>query len=494
MAETLTVPTRDELVRRYERDYQLRAPAALVGAETAPGVDARIVADMLLPVYAEVARQANTIPLEGRSSTELEETAEDLGLERRIGAVGATGSVTVSTATGGAYISPGLELREVQSGQRFIALQEASPAHDQDEISIGGVSTGPNTNLAPGTVLTWTSPPPGLFATCTVAEQADGSGLSGGRDQELDADIVERIRTEKSNPAAAGNDADYRKAALKTPNVAIQAAFTYPGILGGGTIGLAFTLRPSSSGGSRLPNPTQIAAVRANIIGSMPTDDRLFMATVVADPVALILRVRWRSGAAQWQDGTQWPPYNAGHFVVDNTITPQALTCSVATTMTSPPSPRVGQSVAVWDRDSLSFSKKRIKTVSGSNPWTLTFDDTADASDKIYVPAVGQLVSPWSAAMPALLPDVLAHFDQLGPGEQVSSPYDIGGGRQRRTPSGTKAWPSQLTGRVVTPLYALSQVDEVLVAEPSLPYTPPAGTPGSIVKLTTLNDLAVYPL
>ena len=100
----ITLPTRDALIAAYERDYRIRRPGAAVGEKTLPGIEARLVADMLLPLYAEAKRLGEAVDLSNLVGTELEQEAEDLGLPRRLPAVGASGNVAVTTATGGVTI------------------------------------------------------------------------------------------------------------------------------------------------------------------------------------------------------------------------------------------------------------------------------------------------------------------------------------------------------------------------------------------------------
>lgn len=497
MAEKLSLPSRDELVRRYERDYKLRNadPDVLVGENTAPGVDARVVADQLLAIYSEASRIADSVILENLLGTDLEEYASDHGVNpsTHLPAVGSVGSVFISAATGGATLPAGLECRHLPSGLRFKTLYAGTEV-DGAQVAIGGVDTGPQTNLEAGSVLTWSSPPAGLGSTCTVVSQVDGNGLTGGRIEETDFEMQERIRSQLSNPAVAGNDADYQKAALNIQTVSVQAAFTYPCIIGPGTTGLAFTVRPNVAGGSRVPNAAQIAAVRSSIVGLMPKDDSLLVATVVADPVTLVVKVRWQRGVIAWADNVPWPVYDAASFTVQASPAPTTTSFAVGTAMASPPAPQVGQTIAIFDQVDNVFRQKRIANVSGSNPWTLTFDTNNQASDTSYTAVAGQRVSPWSDGLDAILSPVRDFFDGLGPGEQVSSPFDAGGTRQKRVPSPSQSYPYALTGRVMSPLYQLLQVDDIDLVEPSLPLSPAVGLPGTVSRILELYELAAYPL
>jgi uncharacterized phage protein gp47/JayE len=491
MAEKIAIPTRDEIIRKYERDYQLRVPGAKVGEGTQPGIDARVFADQLLPLYAEAQNLGGAQDLENLSGTDLEDEAEDLGLPRRLAPAGASGGVSVTTSVGGAAVQVGQKLVNKQTGLRYQCIA-AGVYVTGNAVPLAGIDTGPNTNLKAGVVLEWASPPPGLAPTAVVLADADGQGLTGGRLEESDPEIRDRIRTEKAAPALAGNSADYRSAAVRTPNVAVQAAFVFSTILGPGTVGLAFTMRPATSGASRRPNAAQISAVRANVIGKMPGDDSLFMYALVADTVNLDLLVRWRRTSAGWTDADAWPAYSATYPVYVSAAT-DATHFTLTTLDGTAPAPHLGQTIGFFDKTNRVFVRKRILSVTGAvAPWAIVCDESAGASDLVFVPAVNDRPMPWSESLSQLVAPVLAEFDKLGPGDHIS--FDAGGLRMKRDPSGYEAYPYELSGRALTPLYTLSPVDDVRVAAPSLPHTPPTGTPGVDAYIVELGALRVFPL
>lgn len=486
--EKLEVPTRQELVRRYERDYLLRNPEARVGENTLPGIDARVLADQLLPIYAEAVRLSTARDLDSTTGAELRAWAGDLGLPEMLPATGASGAVTVTTSAGGATILAGAKLRHTPTGRLYAALLTGI-AVTGDYVPIVGVSTGPATDLPPGTLLDWVAPPLGLGQVSVVVEQGDGTGLSGGRNEETDEEIRARIRAELAEPALAGNAAEYRSQALKTPGLPMQAAFAYPAVLGPGTIGLAFTLRPGKTGASRRPNATQIALVRAHLVGVMPADDGLFMYALLDDPVDLALRVRWKRGAVGWANADPWPTATADVFV-DGAVTPTARTFRLTPTGAALP-PRAGHILAFWDLAATAFVRKTIGTVTPvSGSWDITVDEAG--SDLVYVPGADDRPCPWSDSLSVLVRPMIAEFDKLGPSTHPS--FDYGGTRRQREPAGYEAYPYELSGRILIPLYSLPSVDDVRVVSPALPRATASGTPGSIAYLASLHSLRAFPL
>jgi len=491
LPEKLVTPTRDAIISRYERDWQLRNPAAKVGANTEPGIKARILADQLLPLYGEAARNAQVASLDDMDGDQLEDEADSLGLPRRLDAAGASGSVIIGASLGGGTIFAGDEIKDTVTGLRYQCTATAVYT-DGQQVPIAGVDTGLSTNVVAGRLLKWTSNRPGISADATVAAQTDGSGLTGGRGEETDDEIRLRIRDARANPAVAGNDADYRAAALRTPNLAIQAVFTFPALDGAGTIGLAFTVRPATPGASRLPNPTQIAAVRAAVVGEFPKDDGLISLELVAQPVAIALRVSWATTAKGWTDLQPWPSYDSTQPIyVSAATSPTSFT--LETLQGSPAQPQVGQTLAFYDATAAVFRRKKILSFTGTNPWVVTCDTANGASDLTLTPAVNAKPSPWSDSLDALVPPIVAYFDLLGPGEQVSPFFDAGS-RQKRSPESPASWPSVLSGRLVTPLYALPAIADVQLVEPTLPYATTVGVMSVSSNLLSFSTLSAYPL
>jgi len=497
LPSALVVPTRDDLQSRFKRDLQIAAARGGASIAVATGslgdIESKVYADAMLPIYAEAARQSATGTLDGKSLSELKQEAKDSGLTEQLPAAGASGFVIAAGATGGGFVTAGGEFRNLATGKRYMSLVSGlyKPG---DLVAVAGIDTGPSSNVDAGTTLTWTSPPPGIDASAVVFEESDGSGLTGGRDAETAQEIADRIRASRANPAASGNDAAYQAAAMSTPGIAIQAAFTYPAIVGPGSTCLLFLLRPSAIGGSRIPNNAQIGLVKGYVTTQMPKGDSATFGVVIPQSTDLVITVVWANGVAQWTDGVPWPPYSSfDTYKVTNDTTATATSFSVGTSDPGYIAPQVGQTIGLFDRTNLVFVEKRIRTVATVSPghWTLTIDTTDNASDTQFTPAVGDLVSPWSDSLNTLPGLVATYFDGLGPGEQVASFFDQGY-RQRRSPVDPQFWPSSLTTKVLIPILELSSINDAEIKSPTLPFSPTVGTPGVSSNLLTLGRFAVF--
>lgn len=437
------------------------------------------------------------------------------------GPVGSAGAVALIASSAGATIFAGDLLSHVPTALQFQVTATGLYQNGQ-QVPIGALAQGPATNLPAGTVLQWVSPRSGVVGgTATVVAQADGSGLSGGANAETDDVLRARLDYLAFNPPASGNDGQYQDTASKTPNVAVQQCFTYPAVLGPGTTGVAFTLRPATPGANRIPTSTQIALVAAYLGGVMPASDGILMCTIVAAPVVVALKVLWAVGSTGWADSTTFPLYhqmvsNPGDRLVSasanagGTLSPLAFRLSSAAMLEIP---QVGQSIGFFDLSNGVFRKKKILTVTtiSGTAYDITVDTTNGVSDTGYAPLSGQACCPWSDGLTSMVPSIVSYFDTVGPGEQFVSFFDPGL-RQRRSPLSPQYWPNQVTNRLlggasapvpaqgsqqnqppVPTLLTLTTLQDVVLLEPAVPFGPPVGSPGVLSNMLTLGNIAVFP-
>lgn len=485
---TLVTFTRDEEIARWKRDYKLRVPTADVGDGTQPDIDARTFADAIMPLYADAIVAGNRMNAQTTDLEGIKTLLGNLGVPIP-NAVGASGFVQIVAAAGGTTIFVGDELRDPVGGVRF-RCAATSTYSDGALVPVSGIDTGETTNLTAGTTLQWTAPRPGCAPLATVYERPDGSGLTGGHDEPDLAALQLLHRDGQTNRPASGNDAEYRDAIMGTPGLPVEAAFTYPAILGPGTIAFAFTLSSGGAPAERIPTSAQVASALTWARGKMPADDSVFACLLAGELVDVAVRVVWQSSARGWDDISPWPAYSATHPATIASVT-DALHFSIETGGGPVVAPLPGQTIALYDADARRFRRKRILSVSGGGPWTIACDASLNASDTQYVPQAGQRVSPWSESLDDLVAPMLAYFRTLGPGEQLATFVDDGE-RQRRTPPSPGAWPSTMTSRGLTDALSVASVFDVAIVRPSLPLATPVGVAGTLSRLLIPGDFAVH--
>lgn len=490
---TLIIPQRDQIRENYLRDVRIRTPDAVTIEGTLEYADASVFADTQIPVYFDAKTIGDYVANVNKSGAALDAELKLAGTKRLL-AAGGTGFVLVGASTGGGTIFEGDEIKDTKSGLRFKCMATGLYT-DGQYVPITGVDTGPSTNLAALTSMSWTFPRPGISPSATVVQQSDNSGLSGGRDQETDTQANDRLAALRASPPASGNDAEYQKAIQETPGITIQQAFTYPGIRGPGSMGVTFTLRPGTPGANRIPNTTQLSAVLAWLAGRFPADDQILMCSLLGYSVTLIYKVSWSLSAVSWADAAPWPVYIPSDVVkIDGAVAPTATTfrLTTATTTTTPP---LGSSIAFYDQLAGVFRRKRILSatpVIANKSWDIVCDVVNNASDTTYTPIVGHAAGPWSDSLQAIVPDTTAYFDTLGPGEQLD-PLPDPNLRMRRTPRSPAAYGNVITNRIVSPLFKLAAVNDIELVSPSVPYATPVGAVGVVSYLLQLGSIVVFP-
>jgi hypothetical protein len=415
----------------------------------------------------------------------------------RYPAAGASGHVTIGANAAGTTIQYGQELEDQNTRAKYMCVR-TDLYYDGESVPVLGVDTGPSTNKDAGAVLQWVGPPAGCETNCTVTTQSDGSGLSGGRNEETDVEALQWIKDWNSNQPAAGNKAKYVLALQDVPGLRVEQGFAYPATLGPGAIGLTFTMPPVKPGASRIPNSTQLNTALAYIQGQFPEDDGQFLMPLAEESRDVCLIAEWNSGAVGWANFAPWPAYyevapGAGSGALRVSLTYSATNFIIAAAngdYSTCGSPAVGTVLGVFDQDAGVFRRKEIATVTGTGPWTVTCETNNNASDTTYSPETDQRICPWSDSLNAVAAKVLAYFDSLGPGEQQSVFTDAGA-RQKRYPEAPVNWHHDVTsGRMQRVILDFADLADLDVEEGEGDTS--VGTPGGFVRLLRLHDITIF--
>jgi uncharacterized phage protein gp47/JayE len=491
----LAIPTRAELVEQYLQFRRVANPLIDVSEGGEPWIQANVQADIQLQIIAQARRVTQGAFPSTAVGTDIEFWGDIEGVEASP-ATGSLGFVKISASVGGGEIQEGtfLTVKGQTNGPRFVS-QVTSRYFDGEYVAISSWDTGRETNLPAGTRLQWENPPAGIGPLAIVVDQ-DGEGLSGGRDAASPAEHQAAILDKLANPPGAENDAHYRSEARKL-GVPVQQAFTYPAILGAGTMGVTFAVYPTRRGGSRAPTGQQLRRVGAGLEYAFGADDSVLMTAWVDYPVTVAYKIDWQAGGGGWASAAPWPRFYEGSQGIVVKSATDALNFSVgaiAGSYSGITAPSAGKRIALFDKTTSTFVQKRILSVSGSGPWDITIDTTNRVSDENYVPFVGQRISPWSDSLQAVADSVLGVFDQLGPGELIAiNPLD--GNRRKRTPFAPANWPYRLTEDALEAAVSTSRVPQVFDHSVVLGAgaTAPNGAPGVAAYVVALGDLVVHP-
>lgn len=435
------------------RDFMLRNasnrnPDIDVGPDSLPWVWFSTLAEALAVQSLNALTLGRSVPIANMTEAQLHTTFDAILPQQ--GESYATGWVTIQTAAAGTTIQVGDLLTDNDNKQSYRFSGATNTAYvNGDQVPIISVDPGKGVNLEAGKMLTWSALRPGCYATATVWAQPDGTGVSGGRDQETIDEWKSRLSDMKANPAGHGNEQDVITLAedisgrtLSTGEVTtghgmpVRKGFCYPALMGVGTLGLAFTVKQDYWWKSRCPSSTQITTVYQYVNAALPKDSILPI-TVQDEGLSIDVSITLNTRAAQWADFAPWPSAatrGAGRKII-GTVT-DATHFTVVTDdadYTSETNPVAGQTIGMLDATTGTMKRKKCLTVTGTGPWIIVVDTTAGASDAAYLPVAGQAVCPWFDAIQDVANAIGEYVATFGPGECVT--LDPGDGlRQLRVP------------------------------------------------------------
>ncbi|MCW3482115.1 baseplate J/gp47 family protein [Neisseriaceae bacterium JH1-16] len=230
------------------RDLKNQLPDADIGPDSDFFVRASATANAVEGLYQHQSWLVRQIFPDSADRDYLELHARVRGLARKP-AVAAQGTLRLN-GTPGAKAPAGIAAK--LGSQRYTTsaaatLDAAGSAVVTAQADLAGVAG----NADPDSPLDLTAAPAGF------ASQARIVAMSGGVDEESDAELLARLLELIRRPPAGGNRADYRRWALETPGV--SAAYVYPLRRGLGTVDVVVTAAGD------LPSPATLAAVQAHI-------------------------------------------------------------------------------------------------------------------------------------------------------------------------------------------------------------------------------------
>lgn len=192
----------------------------------------------------------------------------------RIAATPAVGNITIA----------GVNTTLVPAGSVFVSATGIEYSTDADAtiaagtalVAVTALSSGANTNLVAGSLLSLTSPITGITSTATI----DLNGITGGADQEDDIKLRARLLARIQQPPHGGADYDYVNWALEVAGV--TRAWVYPQELGLGTVTVRFV---RDGDASIIPDAGEVTTVYDYIEARRPVTANLTVVAPVAVPL-----------------------------------------------------------------------------------------------------------------------------------------------------------------------------------------------------------------
>jgi len=439
----VSIPTENEVFEAAIGYFQVahRDPvsgaAPPLGPRTFLGQQARALAQLIGEILAAVkAADDDAVPgtyvdAQGvtrtrNSSQALDDWATDLGVPsnavgefgRRAAQAARNGAAT-ATGSPGTVVGTGAQLTD-PSGQIVVKLRSGftMPGGGSQSIVIDAVTAGLAGTLPVGTVLRWTSPPPGLSATVTLT-----TALSDGFDVESDVDLALRIVQRLRNRPQGGTANDYRVWAENAEDgsgllVGVVRAFVYPGREGHGSVTIVPVL--GGSGSARDPGATKTAQIQSWIDSLRIASDTAYVIRprfVSGEELTIAVRVHAAAGYEfDWLGESTLTVVSISTLALR--VAEASLPASLKTAVDNGNKPRIAIQLATSPLPVV----VRVTAYAENSPSgdsTLTLEETVPVSGGELVYEAGDATTPIAAA-------ILSYVDSVGPsrGSGYADPLD----------------------------------------------------------------------
>lgn len=437
-----------------------------------------------------------------------------LGDNAALAATGGSGTVDAPASVGSIFPGsatlgdPAAAVATDPNGARYQVMETVvTPSTGIAQLTMRGITTGTATNIALGTVLTWSVNAP-LGAENEASVTSDPR-FTGGFNDETDDELAKRIEERIRHRPASGNSAHF-VAWSKQATVAVEVAFVYSTAFYAGSVMVCIlekrdTTSPGGPNARVNPSAGTIADVTGFIVSpnSPVTPERAFVVVVSPVPqssnISIDLALDF-AVAGGWEDANPWPS------PPDNTIFPEVIVTSIT-----------GSPVTEFDVETDSDLPGGVASLTGNDvPIIMAWNDTISRWTRLDVTSVSKTgttatielstpiswittdtrISPYTDRLTVIAEACEAYFDTLGPGEIVDVDADPRGGRAWRYPRSAEAYPYRagqpILNFLLEALGGISNDAELVVISRSEP-----DLPGQIIdgpNQVVLGQLSIYPI
>jgi uncharacterized phage protein gp47/JayE len=257
----ITVPTRDDVLAEYLAALKVARPQTDTSKGSPEWARANALVELVYGLHWQVRTAQRSIwPTEDTPTEDLERHAE-LRVGQRIVASKASGTdaLRVTGTLAGAAVTTGDTLAH-SDGTRFQVAETVTVGAGTADVSIEAITAGIVGNKVSGDALTFETPPANINAAASLVVT-----LSGGYDQETDAELLERVQDAFRNPPAGGRFSDYRQWARDIPGVGGAycygpSSYALTGRRGVGIVDVAVVAQ--GTGAARFPSAALVQLVQ----------------------------------------------------------------------------------------------------------------------------------------------------------------------------------------------------------------------------------------
>lgn len=274
-------PTLPDLVGRTEADIEARLPGADARLPVSVlGVLARVLAGAMHGLYGYLDWIARQILVDLADAELLDRHGRIWGVTRKPATFSA--GLLSFAGTDGAIIPAGTVVRRAD-GVEYATSEPAIIAGGVAAVAAAALVEGAAGDASAGVPVSVVSPLAGVQSTTAIG----AGGMSGGADQEGDADYRSRILARIQAPPHGGNRTDYIAWAREVAGV--TRAWVWAGVNGPGTVVVRFMMDDARPLG--IPLAGDVAAVQAYIDERRPVTASVLVAAPVPMAQAFSVRV-----------------------------------------------------------------------------------------------------------------------------------------------------------------------------------------------------------
>ena len=284
---TFVRPTLTDLAARARADIDSRMPGADSRLRRSPlDVLAILHAGATHGLYGMIDARARFFPEPG--NPEAIERWSVLKNVPRKAAAAASGPITL-TGTNDSVVPAGSVFARAD-GARYLTQAEATIVGGSATVTVEAEAAGAAGAMDAGQTLNFVSPVAGVASAAIVA----AGGLTGGADEESDAELSARIYDVMRAPPSGGKADDYIRWAKSVPEV--TRVWVYENWDGLGTVKLLFVMDGRVD---IIPASGDVDAVEAVIAVERPVCADVTVAAPVADPLAFTIALTPNTLAVQ---------------------------------------------------------------------------------------------------------------------------------------------------------------------------------------------------
>lgn len=414
------------------------------------------------------------------------------------------GSTTLGDPTAAVATAP--------DGTSYQALDSVvTDAEGNATVTMQSLGTGFATNLAPGTVLTWTENAPlnaKSAATVLGAIGQSGVGFFGGFEAETSEEYAQRIAKRIGRRPAAGNAVHFEVWAREASS-AVEQVFVYSCALNAGSVLVCVVQRRNQriTAGplGRQPDAGTLIDVTNYLTppDSPVVPERVYVLVTAAQTLSvdLTFRIAMAQGAEfGWLDVTPWPnprptsPESDTEVVTISNLVDQTH-FTIATGIQLPGNATFlsgidAPQLMVWDEDKSRFESLLVSSVTRTGSDVQVVLGVAPQRTLV----VGDRICPDADCSDVIAEALEQYFDELGPGQVIGATNALFV-RANRRPQATEEYPYKIGTTVAVAiaegLKGLASDVSVLSISETDPGLPTSVSDGPIMLV--LGGVSIYP-